>query len=1313
MIFSKIKCRLTCISLVLCLLATLMPVSAFAETSDIGRPVFIYTNFDHEENELNEAPWGWGLSGNAKSNTHVVECANNDGSANKAVKLTGHANSGSFMGYSAFHLPATEDFVTSFRFRTTDTTGKLGVVVVHGEVNQNSAEYCMNGTLYHFLNITDSITVTAQGSPVVYTGIEKNQWYDVACHFHVSTNTLDVYVNGKKVGRNITMGQDVNYFNGMRFAHSTEEGADWFIDDYRAYISDEVLADAVFAQHWNKYESSELNPPARWERGREYEYNRLLYYMLYDEFVMMIGGQRFYKDNQFYQLPSPVTQDENGRIIVPLRAFAESFGATVTWEAGETTVSWNGKNLRFVDGDQSYYVNGKPARLYLPITVKNGISYIQLDVLTAFFGVEYELQDTLISFTGEVVCPYLYSPKNTGSNAHGPLPGMQKLMEEHITRVLSFGRPKAADLKDAFYENNPDLSHPRLMISDWSYFTEGMEKEAQFAAGVQAILRSADNLLDDAPVYYDVQDNDGLRGTFPQKIYDRARTFAFAYNITKDVKYKERLWQEVEAIKEFPDLNPNHPLDIGNSAHGLAFMYDWIDDWTETERQTIEEIIVKHVFPVCDVIYSSTTPLGGQTASGNQIRSTMTAGGSNQHIIIQAGFLACAIALFEKYPDYCADLAEAIYCCNELSFMDFAPDGAWAEGVSYWKYTCETLPILINHFQQGFGSDLGFLSAPGLNKTAYFPISMKSSGGTYELGDDLAGSVFHASQMFFAKFFEDYALAKYYKENQPAPGLVPLVNWVWDEEIEAAGAESVQLTKDNIFRGFETVTMRTGMGSADTTVIFHGSANNDSHGHIDAGSFQFHMLGEQWAEDIEGENYNLGSYGKYQSDNIWRPDTSTMGFYRGNAEGHNVVLANYGEVKSGVLSTARGDIERYSFTDTGAYTIMKLTGTNPNVSCAVRGVMLNRITGDLIIQDEYSAKNSTDFWWWIHTTADIDISEDGKSAILTKNNKRIWAEIISPGNETFCEIKPEPLSKQFQEYSAVTTPPLETPMGYMKDGSGNINPEETGMTKLAVRSRDTDKFTLSVVFKPMGTEDVPANIPEYKSMAQWKLDDDAEFAQLEGVTINGAPMELSEGIYSYNIDVKTELESIPVLAASAPEGYDVSIMNAESIPGVTTVVMTNEEDEIAAMYYFTVTPLNNTSTFVSDKQLPVTKFWASSEPEAANPVKNLFDGDLSTKFATNENGGTVTIDFGETVTFHEIQMAFQQGAVRQEYFKIEYSTDGVNWTEAYNGGSSGKSTEREKFAMNDVEGRYIRLTFYGNSNNGAWVSVTEFCALTN
>ena len=82
-------------------------------------------------------------------------------------------------------------------------------------------------------------------------------------------------------------------------------------------------------------------------------------------------------------------------------------------------------------------------------------------------------------------------------------------------------------------------------------------------------------------------------------------------------------------------------------------------------------------------------------------------------------------------------------------------------------------------------------------------------------------------------------------------------------------------------------------------------------------------------------------------------------------------------------------------------------------------------------------------------------------------------------------------------------------------------------------------------------------------------------------------------------------------------------------------------------------------------------------------------------------------DLGKEVTVDAFAMAVFEGASRFNYFEIEVSLDGDNWTNVYTGNNSGTTAELEIYDFAPVNARYIRLVPKGCSA-GSWYSTTEF-----
>ena len=114
---------------------------------------------------------------------------------------------------------------------------------------------------------------------------------------------------------------------------------------------------------------------------------------------------------------------------------------------------------------------------------------------------------------------------------------------------------------------------------------------------------------------------------------------------------------------------------------------------------------------------------------------------------------------------------------------------------------------------------------------------------------------------------------------------------------------------------------------------------------------------------------------------------------------------------------------------------------------------------------------------------------------------------------------------------------------------------------------------------------------------------------------------------------------------------------------------------------------------------------ASATPEPQNTAENTIDGLFTTKWAGKGND-TITWDIGSNESLGYILLSFQNGTKRTQDFKLEVSADDKEWTEVFNGKSSGTTDGQELFPLGGGTARFVRLTNYGNSTGGEWISLT-------
>ncbi|MBQ3110722.1 MAG: glycoside hydrolase family 88 protein [Clostridia bacterium] len=117
---------------------------------------------------------------------------------------------------------------------------------------------------------------------------------------------------------------------------------------------------------------------------------------------------------------------------------------------------------------------------------------------------------------------------------------------------------------------------------------------------------------------------------------------------------------------------------------------------------------------------------------------------------------------------------------------------------------------------------------------------------------------------------------------------------------------------------------------------------------------------------------------------------------------------------------------------------------------------------------------------------------------------------------------------------------------------------------------------------------------------------------------------------------------------------------------------------------------------------------ASEEPEGDHGPYNASDGrtDENSRYVGNSQGCNISFTYKEPVDVGQVALVFWKTAQRTTKFKLEYTADGTNWKQVYNGSTTmGKA--KEVFDIN-TKVKAFRIFGYGNSEGSNWFSLIEF-----
>lgn len=130
-----------------------------------------------------------------------------------------------------------------------------------------------------------------------------------------------------------------------------------------------------------------------------------------------------------------------------------------------------------------------------------------------------------------------------------------------------------------------------------------------------------------------------------------------------------------------------------------------------------------------------------------------------------------------------------------------------------------------------------------------------------------------------------------------------------------------------------------------------------------------------------------------------------------------------------------------------------------------------------------------------------------------------------------------------------------------------------------------------------------------------------------------------------------------------------------------------------------------TTLGVPVSSLPVASVTASGSD--GNLATNTLDNNSYTRWSVAGEGQWITFDLGQAQPVGYVGIGFYKGDIRKTSFEMESSVDGEQWTQMFNGESSGDTTEMQAFDIPDTSARYVRITGRGNSDASIYTSLSD------
>ncbi len=583
-------------------------------------------------------------------------------------------------------------------------------------------------------------------------------------------------------------------------------------------------------------------------------------------------------------------------------------------------------------------------------------------------------------------------------------------------------------------------------------------------------------------------------------------TLAFAYQMTGSEKYARMAYDWAFALSKWTHWAPGYMQDCAEATAAFAIGYDWLyNAYISLGLDTA---------PLADAIFNLGVHDGYNASFGISCQHARSLGDMSvyntkkdgQNAIGTSGMVIGALAILDyiKTPE----LDEAYY--NEtisllgdnlanlfLNGLDvYAPDGSYMESALHWERATSNFVRMSMALDTAAGTDYGFMSTWGIDKSCYYAIHIESSDGViwnyHEGGADGVTSGELASLNtdmfnFVAKYLDDpnlYAV----RRDQIAAGKTATL---YDVLFYPLGGmpEKAELKLDYFMEGIDAFVSRSDFTEGSMYTGLMGGGNNGKGGQLDSGNFIYHNKGIVWVMDLGSENPNIAEYSN---------TSQRYKFYRASAEGQNVVMittnennllmaekdrangkyGNYSKIKYGQYDASGGKIARTFENEFGSYAILDNKDAYFSfANYARRGILVTNNRETVVLQDEIAFNIVETATWVLHTATNIKLDESSNNRVAYLSQRG------ADGNDytlraTLVSQRPDfTFSLQDANKSLVSTT--------AKYNGTNSEYSRDDIKRLVIEAT-TISFDLAVVFEIIDTENETPVQYTWTQMSDWE-----------------------------------------------------------------------------------------------------------------------------------------------------------------------------------------------------------------------------------
>ena len=191
--------------------------------------------------------------------------------------------------------------------------------------------------------------------------------------------------------------------------------------------------------------------------------------------------------------------------------------------------------------------------------------------------------------------------------------------------------------------------------------------------------------------------------------------------------------------------------------------------------------------------------------------------------------------------------------------------------------------------------------------------------------------------------------------------------------------------------------------------------------------------------------------------------------------------------------------------------------------------------------------------------------------------------------------------------------------------------------------------------------------------------------------------------------------SIDIIVTGGNGSFEYLWSNAETTQDITGLtsgqysVLITDDSSCTTTKYYDVAEID---TSTSAQFLNFDSIYANLE-DGENIDSNAIDGNYGTRWSANLDSSRWVGRFDGTYILDSIYLAFFKDTLRNTFFSVYTSLNGIDWTLVLTDTSAGNTLALQHFNVTNSVAKYIMIEGYGNNQPTAeeWTSITEIRAI--